>query len=459
MATKYVSLDEAALILGLSTDEVNALRESGELRGFADRGTWKFRKDSIDELARSRSFGSDPDITIIGEEGSALVVDDADPDATSRSPLPSPDDDPGFELGDSGIDMVESFAGGASTNTPLPTLAGDDAADATLDFDMGDADSDPGADDTARVPLENAGEPDQDDSARFSLGSEDSGIFSRSADDSGINLVSEEPSGIVLDDVDSGLSLEAEDESGIALDLDATDESGLTLDTEDGESGIALDLGGESGIALDMGDDSGIALDLGGESGIALDLVSGSGVDADSGEGTQRMAEPAEMEATVDYESGDMDDLLAAPHTGEVPAQVDSEFDVAAEDALVSDEFDSIDEIDEYEDEEGFDDEYDAADELEEVDEFDDFDDDPEAGFDDDPFEDDIAGAPPVPGRGGRSREASWGAATAVGLVLCACVMVTTMLVTWQSMRVMWSGEAAESPIDPIVDAVTGLIP
>ena len=59
---KYLSLDEAAQKLGLRNDELNRLREKGEVRGFADRGTWKFKVEDIEELARSRQADSSPEV-------------------------------------------------------------------------------------------------------------------------------------------------------------------------------------------------------------------------------------------------------------------------------------------------------------------------------------------------------------------------------------------------------------
>src|SRR5690606_40821761 len=62
---KYLSLDEVSRQLGVSTDQVNKMREEGRLRGFADRGTWKFKADDVEEFARSRQADSAPDLPIL----------------------------------------------------------------------------------------------------------------------------------------------------------------------------------------------------------------------------------------------------------------------------------------------------------------------------------------------------------------------------------------------------------
>lgn len=52
MAKRYLSIDEASEKLGIAKEELNRLRQKGEIRGFADRGTFKFKEDDVDELAR-----------------------------------------------------------------------------------------------------------------------------------------------------------------------------------------------------------------------------------------------------------------------------------------------------------------------------------------------------------------------------------------------------------------------
>ena len=79
MAGKYISIDQAATRLNKSVDELNRMRERGELRGFADRGTWKFRVDDIEEIARQLQVDSDPDFEIMfGEESDSEVPTEQD---------------------------------------------------------------------------------------------------------------------------------------------------------------------------------------------------------------------------------------------------------------------------------------------------------------------------------------------------------------------------------------------
>jgi excisionase family DNA binding protein len=64
MAQEYLTLEEAARKLGLPTEELTQMRERKEIRGFADRGTWRFRAQDIEELARRRGLGSNPDLPL-----------------------------------------------------------------------------------------------------------------------------------------------------------------------------------------------------------------------------------------------------------------------------------------------------------------------------------------------------------------------------------------------------------
>ena len=65
MSKKYLSIEEAAAEIGISTAELNRLREKGTIRAFADRGTWKFKEEDVEKLARSRQPDSDPDVPLM----------------------------------------------------------------------------------------------------------------------------------------------------------------------------------------------------------------------------------------------------------------------------------------------------------------------------------------------------------------------------------------------------------
>ena len=65
---KYLSLEEAAGLVKIKPEELIRLREKGEIRGFADRGTWKFKGEDVEEFVRRRQVDSDPDVAIYDDD-------------------------------------------------------------------------------------------------------------------------------------------------------------------------------------------------------------------------------------------------------------------------------------------------------------------------------------------------------------------------------------------------------
>jgi excisionase family DNA binding protein len=52
MSQGFYTLEEAAAVLGMSTEDLNRMAQRREVRAFADRGTWRFRTQDIDDLAQ-----------------------------------------------------------------------------------------------------------------------------------------------------------------------------------------------------------------------------------------------------------------------------------------------------------------------------------------------------------------------------------------------------------------------
>src|SRR5215468_7782315 len=77
---QFYTLEEAARALGMSPEELKAKAQSRDIRAFMDSGSWRFRVADIDELARRRGMGSDPDLSL-----SDLDLDIPPPGSTSGS--------------------------------------------------------------------------------------------------------------------------------------------------------------------------------------------------------------------------------------------------------------------------------------------------------------------------------------------------------------------------------------
>ena len=90
MASKYLSIEETIELLGIPQEEITRLREAGDLRGFADRGTWKFRAEDVEEFSRSRQADSSDNVGLGDDE---LSLDDDDFESLGTASLLDEDDD------------------------------------------------------------------------------------------------------------------------------------------------------------------------------------------------------------------------------------------------------------------------------------------------------------------------------------------------------------------------------
>lgn len=276
-AKKYLSLEEAASELGISTKELIGLREKGEIRGFADRGTWKFKGEDVEEFGRRRQADSDPDVPMLTDDGlgeqptvirrSALDDDDmprgasdsdvrliVDPDLTGgKSPMDT----------DSDVRLLDSGA--------LKRRKGSDS-DVKIVGNMADSDSDVRLSDSV-LAKQSKGKGSDSDVLLVGRGKPSK---PPEESDSDVKLL---PKGKAGQDTEADMGILSLPEHGSVLedDLVLDDEAGMTLKAA---SGISLDKLIDSGISLETGD-SGIALIGGSDSG----KLGGSGILLSGGSG------------------------------------------------------------------------------------------------------------------------------------------------------------------------------
>ena len=127
MASKYLNIEEAVELLGIPQHEITRLRESGELRGFADRGTWKFRTEDIEEFARSRQADSSEDGGLGGDD---LPLADDDFDAQGTTSLLDDDDE---------VSADQPTLLQAEIDDDEPLLSIDDSSDSDVRLVLDDA--------------------------------------------------------------------------------------------------------------------------------------------------------------------------------------------------------------------------------------------------------------------------------------------------------------------------------
>lgn len=61
---QFYTLEEAARVLGMGPEDLKQKAQHREVRAFMDSGSWQFRVADIDELARRRGLGSDPELSL-----------------------------------------------------------------------------------------------------------------------------------------------------------------------------------------------------------------------------------------------------------------------------------------------------------------------------------------------------------------------------------------------------------
>src|SRR5215472_16280527 len=61
---QYYTLEQAAQILRISPEQLKEMARKKEIRAFQDRSGWRFRAQEIDEMARAKGYGSDPELPL-----------------------------------------------------------------------------------------------------------------------------------------------------------------------------------------------------------------------------------------------------------------------------------------------------------------------------------------------------------------------------------------------------------
>jgi excisionase family DNA binding protein len=290
----YVSLDEAAKILGVSTDELIEMRSRGEIFGYRDGTSWKFKQEEIDRV--QIELGGDA----LNEEagGSSVLISEREigpagsksGSTIGKGSAASSDIalDSDLKLAQEGSDVALVPDPSSDSGVKLvkrPQTSGDQGSDLRLDMDDLDGEVELGSDLRLAPSPGSSGIDLLKNSADSNvLGSQISALDSKTGSKSGtgsgnvdlaeLELAKDDEDDLVLGS-DSGLSLGSE--SGI--NLMSPSDSGLSLDDEpldlQGTGISGLDLGGE--VGSDVGK-SGVG------SGVGAALGSGALVDFQQGE-------------------------------------------------------------------------------------------------------------------------------------------------------------------------------
>lgn len=339
MSSQYLSLEEAAKKLGITTEELVAYRSEGRVRGFRDGGSsWKFTETDLERLAEDLADenGSYDPYQMLADEvppvespssgGSGLELDlELDDDSAAGSRLMG--SDVNLVAGDDGSDVkvvsvsdepVQTPSAGGSndlveldpdelTLAPEEPIFGDDSGVLELAIDpktgstgpIAQRDPDPNSDLAASSDLA-FDAVDDDDSGDDVLGLADEDFSAAAGSDlSGLSLAddlaSDSHAGAdVLSDIDL---LGADNDGSGLISGDSDHALGLGSDvlaSGPGSSGVGAGSSKGSGLMLDDGDDllitddddalelGGSDLSISGDSGINLMSPSDSGISLES---------------------------------------------------------------------------------------------------------------------------------------------------------------------------------
>jgi hypothetical protein len=331
MATKLVELQEAAALLGMSTEQLNNLRLSGGIHGIRDTGTWKFKMEELERVADERGIaltGKDEPASA-GDSDLALGMDEDDEfEVDSPTTIGKPGSKPaGKSAAES--DLMLSFDEEPTVSEELPAASGkgkpsdktpapesglkldDDDDNNELAFEADTVEDGSGTEFSAGDSSVLAG-------TDMNLQSRGSGISDLDFEGSDLGLVGSDVGkgsdpGLALGDDDLTIGEDAED---LALGDDDDElvlESGSDITRGASDTGINLGSPSDSGLNLEEE-----PLDLAGSSVSSLelpedeDIIDLGDLDADPDEATQLKAdedfqlEPsvAELEDESDEDSG-----------------------------------------------------------------------------------------------------------------------------------------------------------
>jgi hypothetical protein len=236
MAGKFIELKEAAAQLGISPEKLQDMREAGDVHGYKDGASWKFKAEEIERVAQELAGGAADDMSF--SDSAALSEDDFEQLLNLDDAVE--DDD----LDNSSI-LISDEAGKAGHDSSSTIIGKTETPEVEEDLKL--------ADESPQSETPQSETPPSDDDYELKLAdSEDMSDELALSDD--------------LDfESDAALALDGESDLGLAPDSDDDD----VLAAESGSSEGELALGAsDSGIANPS--DSGLSLE--GESAEALEL-------------------------------------------------------------------------------------------------------------------------------------------------------------------------------------------
>ena len=342
MASKFVELSEAAKQLGMSADELNDARNAGEVHGFRDGSSWKFKPQELERFAEERGVSMDAgdnfddlldDLDIDGGGGSSVLVSDEALGAGQESL--------------SSTIIGENSAGAADSDLRL-VPAEDEGDDISLDDDDDDLKLEPLADSTGSdLTLDDADDDElslEPATGTGELGAASDELDLDGLDDDDLTVDIGGGSDITLGTGDSGINLASPADSGLSLEEEpleiGSSASGLELPEDDEVISLGAEAGPDDATQLKQEDEFLLSADEtdddGGDesSGSQVIDLEDSAAFEDSGDGAGLTPAGGGLEAELQSQAGGVDPSMGlgqpAPTYGGSPETPYSIWNVAA---------------------------------------------------------------------------------------------------------------------------------
>ena len=283
MARKFIELQEVAALLGISSDDLSDLRSRGDIYGYRDGTTWKFKIEEVQRVAADRGIQISEaalagEVPLVGDDEASSSVDS---ELDSLSNVEGVDSDEGGEsvlVTDVSLGVSPDKSSGSTVIGEKDDIAAESGSDLKLAPDPGETGSDlelvegSGDGDDIKVASGDSmaapGAPDAitlegEETEAAATGSKVQGM----SGDLNLDMASNADfvSGESLSLGESDLQLEESSDSSLE---DSSSESAsvdLALDDDD----LVLGSGIGSDIALSAGD-SGISLSSPSDTGLSL---------------------------------------------------------------------------------------------------------------------------------------------------------------------------------------------
>ncbi len=440
MAGKYLSLEEAAQKLGITPERLRELRDLGEVHGYRDGASWKFKPEEIERAAQELELGT--------AESSADSFSSSDLDSLF-SPADSSEEFSGDDLEASSILVTEESAPEGEKDPSTVIGKEDEEALVSEDSDLKLAESgsgielEPSAEGSSGSSIELAGSDIHDDD-EGSLKLEDSGL---SLDGDSLKLAD---SAEISESEAKGA--QGSDPSDFELQLDESASGSDEFQLSDDE--LMLQDASED---LAQSDDDDLLLGAGSgssEDDFELSLSADSGIDlASSSDSESVFIETDESGSGSGSELELSDDSLLVPaqaaDEGAEELQPDEEFMLApSEDLLADDSSDSGSQVIALDDSDSVSADLSAALVADEA-----------AGLEEqvspemsafEPAEVTVAAAVAPAG----ASEAQYSVANVLWLLIVFFMLMTVGVVMWDIIRNMWSWHGEYAAASWLTDAV-----